>query len=60
MLTDKMTLDQVIESSPATPALQDDRPINEYFLLRTSSYRLLLLERAHSEAVPKPVHAARD
>jgi spermidine synthase len=59
MLTDKMTLDQVIAFSPATPALQDDRPINEYFLLRKSSYRLLLLERAHSEAVPIPVHTAR-
>ena len=58
MLTDKMTLDEVIAFSPTTPALQDDRPVNEYFLLRTSSYRLLLLERAHSEAVPTPVHTA--
>jgi predicted membrane-bound spermidine synthase len=58
MLTDKMTLDQVIAFSPATPALQDDRPINEYFLLRTSSYRLLLLERAHSEGVPIPAHTS--
>ena len=30
-----VTLDALIQRSPATPALQDDRPINEYYLLRT-------------------------
>ena len=30
-----MTLDQMIALSPQTPALQDDRPVNEYYLLRT-------------------------
>jgi hypothetical protein len=29
------TADEIIAHSPATPALSDDRPINEYFLLRT-------------------------
>ncbi len=29
------TLDNLIALSPQTPALADDRPINEYFLLRT-------------------------
>jgi spermidine synthase len=30
------SLDSMIALSPGTPALQDDRPINEYFLLRAS------------------------
>lgn len=30
------SLDSMIALSPQTPALQDDRPINEYFLLRAS------------------------
>jgi spermidine synthase len=60
MLVDKMTLDQIIAFSPTTPALQDDRPINEYFLLRTSSYRLLLLERPRLGDLPAPVHAAQE
>jgi spermidine synthase len=34
MLSQEMTLDQMIRLSPTTPALQDDRPMNEYFLLR--------------------------
>jgi predicted membrane-bound spermidine synthase len=36
MLSKKVSLDQLIRVSPETPALQDDRPINEYFRLRTS------------------------
>jgi spermidine synthase len=32
---DPVTLDSLIEQSPNTPALQDDRPVNEYYLLRT-------------------------
>jgi spermidine synthase len=35
MLTLTWTIDQLIAVAPRTPALQDDRPINEYFLLRT-------------------------
>jgi spermidine synthase len=35
MLSAEMTLEQLIAPAPATPALQDDRPINEYFILRT-------------------------
>ena len=35
MLSAEMNPDQQIATAPATPALQDDRPINEYFLLRT-------------------------
>jgi spermidine synthase len=31
----RVTVDALIAGSPATPALQDDRPINEYFLLRS-------------------------
>ena len=34
MLSAEMTAEQLIAVAPATPALQDDRPINEYFLLR--------------------------
>jgi spermidine synthase len=35
MLRLTWTVDQLIAIAPETPALQDDRPINEYFLLRT-------------------------
>lgn len=35
MLTLTWTIDQLIAVAPQTPPLQDDRPINEYFLLRT-------------------------
>ena len=35
------SLGAVIALSPNTPALQDDRPINEYFLLRTPFDRLM-------------------
>jgi spermidine synthase len=34
MLSAEMTTEQLIALAPATPALQDDRPINEYFLVR--------------------------
>ena len=34
MLSTEMTTVQLIALSPTTPALQDDRPINEYFLFR--------------------------
>ena len=36
MLSDETTLDQLIHLSPNAPALQDDRPVNEYYFLRTS------------------------
>jgi hypothetical protein len=39
MLSKEMTTEQMIALSPGTPALQDDRPINEYFLLRSSLLR---------------------
>jgi spermidine synthase len=35
MLSREVALDQMIRVSPETPALQDDRPVNEYFRLRT-------------------------
>jgi hypothetical protein len=34
VLSTETTTGQMIALSPSTPALQDDRPINEYFLLR--------------------------
>jgi predicted membrane-bound spermidine synthase len=34
MLSQKVSLSQKIALSPDTPALQDDRPVNEYFYLR--------------------------
>jgi len=36
-LSGEMSIDTLIEDSAATPALTDDRPINEYFWLRTPS-----------------------
>ena len=37
VLSRQMTLDQLIDGAPNTPAMKDDRPINEYFLLRSDS-----------------------
>jgi spermidine synthase/MFS family permease len=42
ILSSELTVDQLIDLSPATPAMQDDRPINEYCLLRRLTWRLLL------------------
>ena len=39
MLSEEMTLEPLIGRSPFTPALQDDRPINEYFRLRSPCQR---------------------
>jgi spermidine synthase len=36
-LSGQMSIDAIIAYSAATPALTDDRPINEYFLMRTPS-----------------------
>jgi spermidine synthase len=35
LVSDPKELDKLIARSPSTPALQDDRPVNEYYLLRT-------------------------
>jgi spermidine synthase len=35
VLQNEVTLDSLIHLSPETPPLQDDRPINEYYFLRT-------------------------
>jgi len=34
LLRHELPIDQLISASPATPALSDDRPINEYYILR--------------------------
>lgn len=34
VLSKEMTVGQLVSLSPRTPALRDDRPINEYFMLR--------------------------
>ena len=36
-------LDTIIANSPNTPALQDDRPVNEYYLLRTRKNAVVVL-----------------
>jgi len=41
LLAHELPLQPMIALSPATPALQDDRPINEYFLLRTPFDKLM-------------------
>ena len=45
LLSSEMTPQKLIELSPLTSALQDNRPINEYFLLRTRVDRLILMIR---------------
>ncbi len=44
LLDHPSSTDAVIAFSPATPPLTDDRPINEYFLLRTPFDRLMAME----------------
>jgi hypothetical protein len=34
-LSGQISIDAIVAHSAATPVLTDDRPINEYFLLRT-------------------------
>jgi len=34
VLNQELTLDSLIQRAPNVPALQDDRPVNEYFILR--------------------------
>jgi len=34
-VSNELTLDTIIRRSPGTPVLQDDRPVNEYYFLRT-------------------------
>jgi predicted membrane-bound spermidine synthase len=41
LLSHPLQLDPIIALSPNTPALQDQRPINEYFLLRTPFDQLM-------------------
>lgn len=41
LLSHQLPLDPMIALSPETPALQDQRPINEYFLLRTPFGQLM-------------------
>jgi hypothetical protein len=45
MLSAEMTTEQLIALAPTTPALEDDRPINEYFLLRTPDLRLIMMKK---------------
>jgi spermidine synthase len=40
VLSHPLTLDDLIALSPGAPALQDDRPINEYFMLRRVARRV--------------------
>jgi hypothetical protein len=44
LLAHELTLEPMIARSPTTPALQDDRPINEYFLLRTPFDKLMEMQ----------------
>ncbi len=36
VLDNEMSIDQLIAASPSTPALSDDRPINEYYKVRSA------------------------
>jgi len=39
LLRNELPVDQLVSLSPATPALSDDRPVNEYYLLRVAMHR---------------------
>jgi spermidine synthase len=44
LLDHQSSVDAVIALSPATATLTDDRPINEYFLLRKAFHKLMVME----------------
>jgi spermidine synthase len=44
LLNNQTSIDSIIAYSRATPALTDDRPINEYFLLRTPFGELMAMQ----------------
>lgn len=37
MLSGELSVSEMIQLAPTTPALRDDRPVNEYFLLRSTA-----------------------
>jgi spermidine synthase len=50
MLSGQMTTEQLIALAPSVSPLQDDRPINEYFLLRTPLAKLRSMLRKRIDA----------
>ena len=57
VLRQELSLDELIQRAPGVPALQDDRPVNEYFLLRRSGdsgYRRALWGRILARIGIKP------
>ena len=44
MLDHTTTVDNIIALSPSTPALSDDRPINEFFMVRTPFDQVMAME----------------
>lgn len=50
LLRREMTTAQMIALSPDVPSLQDDRPVNEYFLLRSMFPRKNIVARAETQA----------
>jgi spermidine synthase len=57
VLNTESSLNDLIARSPGTPALQDDRPANEYFLVRTTPFlsRLLVPTRVATALLEKPL-----
>ena len=49
LLDHPISADGLIASSPSTPALSDDRPINEFFLLRTPFQDVMAMESPDEE-----------
>jgi predicted membrane-bound spermidine synthase len=64
MLANEMTVDQVIAYSPQTAPLRDDRPINEYFMMRRSPYNLVNMEKElqqrNANAAPQATNAVKE
>jgi spermidine synthase len=57
VLNTEFSLNQLIARSPGTPALQDDRPANEYFMVRSTPFlsRLLGPARVSTALLQKPL-----
>jgi spermidine synthase len=50
LLAHEMTIDELIAAAPETPAIIDDRPVNEYYILRKWTHRDRRRAEAHLRA----------
>lgn len=50
LLGHELSVDKLVAASPSTPALTDDRPINEYYAWRRLAQKLVLAAKGTSRS----------